>query len=158
MDKDFLEFWGNFLLTAAKSQEKLEEMSKWIHQGFRGFENLQAMFRKYYRLDEDSPNYSNEWNKAEADFRQSFQDYLSLLGLVPREEHLALVKKYEQLKEKLVAQEETIRHLKMLLEEKGIDQAKVMSDFEKLIAEQGEQFRELMKSYSELYKTDKDRT
>ncbi len=158
MDKRFLEFWGNLFLNVAQGQKQLSEITKWIDQGFSGFENLQAMFRNYYGLDEERPDYYELWNKAEADFQKSFKDYLSLLGVVPREEHVALVKKYEELKEKSAAQEETIGHLRMLLEEKGVDQAKVMSGFEKMIAEQGEQFRELMQSFSEFYKTDKNQT
>ena len=158
MDKRFLEFWGNLFLNVAQGQKQLSEITKWIDQGFSGFENLQAMFRNYYGLDEERPDYYELWNKAEADFQKSFKDYLSLLGVVPREEHLALVKKYEELKEKSAAQEETIGHLRMLLEEKGVDQAKVISGFEKMIAEQGEQFRELMQSFSEFYKTDKNQT
>ena len=158
MDKRFLEFWGNLFLNVAQGQKQLSEITKWIDQGFSGFENLQAMFRNYYGLDEERPDYYELWNKAEADFQKSFKDYLSLLGVVPREEHVALVKKYEELKEKSAAQEETIGHLRMLLEEKGVDQAKVISGFEKMIAEQGEQFRELMQSFSEFYKTDKNQT
>jgi hypothetical protein len=77
---------------------------------------------------------------------------------VPKEEYMALIKRYEELKEKSAAQEETIGHLRMLLEEKGVDQGKVISEFEKMIADQGEQFRGLMKSFSEFYKTDKNQT
>jgi hypothetical protein len=158
MDKRFLEFWGNFFLNAAKGQKQLSDIAKWIDQGFSGFESLQAMFRNYYGLDEERPDYLKMWNKAEADFQKSLKDYLSLLGVVPKEEHLALVKKCEELKEKSAAQEETIRHLRMLLEGEGVDQAKVISGFEKMIAEQGEQFRELVKNFSEFYRTDKNQT
>lgn len=158
MDKRFLEFWGNLFLNVAEGQKRLSDITKWIDQGFRGFDNLQAMFRNYYGLEEERPDYAEMWKKAEADFQKSLKDYLSLLGVVPKDEHVALVKKYEELKEKSAAQEETIRHLRMLLEEKGVDQAKVIGGFEKMIAEQGEQFRELMKSFSEFYKTDKNQS
>lgn len=158
MDKRFLEFWGNFLLNAAKGQRQLQDMARWIDQGFSGFENLKAMFRNYYGLTEERPDYLKMWKKAEADFQKSFKDHLSLFGVVPKEEHVVLVKKYEELKQKSAAQEETIRHLRMLLEEKGIDQAKVIGGFEKMIAEQSEQFGELMKSFSEFYKRGKNQT
>ena len=75
MDRHFLEFWGNLLLTAAKSQKQLEEMAKWIQQGFSGFEDLTAMFHKSYGLDrltEGSSDYLKRWKKAEADFRKSY--------------------------------------------------------------------------------------
>ena len=139
MDKQFLEFWGNFLLSAAKGQRQLEEMAKWINQGFSGFEDLNAMFRKFYGLDrltEKSPDYLKTSEKAEADFRKSLVDYLSLFGVVPRQAHLMLVEKYERLKKKVAAQEETIRHLRMLLQEKEVDQAaKILGE---VLAEAGE--------------------
>ena len=158
MDKRFLEFWGNLFINVAKGQKQLSDIKKWINQGFSGFENLQAMFRNYYGLDEERPDYFTKWNKAEADFQKSLKEYLSLLGVVPKEEHVALVNRYEELKERYAAQEETIGHLRMLMEEKGVDQAKVISGFEKMIADQGEQFRELMKTFSDFYKTDKNQT
>ena len=153
MDKNFLEFWGNFLLNAAEGQKQLEEFAKWMQQGFSGFENLSEMFRKYYGLDAKSFDDASTREKAWADFQKSFKDYLSLFGVVPEEEHLDLVKKYEELRERVAAQEETIKHLRMLLKEKGFDQSQVISGLQQLMAEQGEQFRKLMESFSDLYKT-----
>jgi uncharacterized coiled-coil protein SlyX len=156
MDKHFLEFWGNFLLNAARGQKQLEEMAKWMQQGFTGFENLNEMFRKCYGFDENIPDDSSTREKAQADFQKSFNEYLSLFGVVPREEHLALVKKYEELRQRVAAQEETIRHLRMLMEEKGFDQSKLISGLQELMVEQGEQFRRLMASFSDLYNTGKN--
>jgi hypothetical protein len=155
MDKHFLEFWGNLLLNAARGQKQLDETTKWMQQGFTGFENLSEMFRQCYGLDAKSPDDSPARKKAQADFQKSFGDYLSLFGVVPKEEHLDLVKKYEELRQKADAQEETIKHLRMLLEEKGFDQAKVISGLQELMVEQGEQFRKLMESFSDLYKAGK---
>ena len=158
MDKHFLEFWGNFFLNAARGQKQLEEMAEWMQQGFTGFENLSEMFRKCYGLDEKIPDDSSTQEKAQADFQKSFNDYLSLFGVVPKEEHLALVKKYQELRQRVAAQEETIGHLRMLLEEKGFDQSKVISGLQKLMLEQSEQFRKLMESFSGLYETGKNDT
>ena len=156
MDRHFLEFWGNFLLNAARGQEQVEEMAKWIQQGFSGFEHLKGVFRDYYGLNEESPEDLKAWKKAESDFRKSLKDYLSLFGVVPVDEHLALVKKYEELKDKVVAQEETIRNLRILLEEKGFDQARVISGFQELMVEQGEQFRKLVEGFFESYGRDEE--
>jgi hypothetical protein len=158
MDKHFLEFWGNFLTNAAKGQKQLEDMAAWMGQGLRGFESLTALFRKCYgldRLQEGSPEYLKTWNKAELDFSKSFKDYLSFFGVVPREEHLALVKKYEELKVKLAGQEETINHLRMLLSQKMLDQGEVTKEFQTLAQEQAVQFQELMKSFDKAFKVGK---
>ena len=49
MDRHFLEFWGNFLVNAAKEQKRLEDLSNWMQQGFKfkGFDDLTEMFRKF---------------------------------------------------------------------------------------------------------------
>jgi len=154
MDKNFLEFWGNFLINAAKGQKQLEDMAKWMGQGFKGFEDLSAMFRKFYgleRLDKDSLDYMNMWEKAQEAFQNSFKDYVRLLGVVPDEEYLALVKKYEELKEKVAAQEETIKHLRMLLGEKLIDPGEVVSGFQELMKKQSDQFQQLMGSIGQSF-------
>jgi uncharacterized coiled-coil protein SlyX len=158
MDKHFLEFWGNFMVNVAKGQKQLDDMAKWMGQGFKGFEYLTALFRKCYgldRLNEASPDYLKLWKKSEADFWESFKSYLALFGVVPKDEHLALVKKYEELKEKAASQEETIRHLRMLLGEKVVDQREVIKGFQDLMNEQTAQFQELMNSFAKAFKTGK---
>ena len=104
MDRNFLEFWGNFLTNAAKGQKQIEELTQWINQDLKGFEDLTAMFRKSYgfdNLNEDSPDYLKAWKNASEDFQKSLKDYLGLMGVVSRDEHLTLVRKYEELKEKV---------------------------------------------------------
>jgi hypothetical protein len=158
MDSHFLEFWGNYLTNAAKGQKQLEDMAGWMGQGLRGFEYLTTLFRKTYGLDripEDSPDYLKTWKKAEQDFRTSFKDYLSYFGVVPGEEHLALVKKYEELKEKAAAQEETIRHLRLLLSQKMVDQGEAFKGFQDVAKEQAAQFQDMMNSLSKAFKVGK---
>lgn len=155
MDKNFIEFWGNFLLNAAKGQKHLEEMTRLVQEGFKGIEQQLSLFRKCYGLDdvsEASPDYMEMWSKAAADLQNSYKEFLGLMGLVPKEEYLALVEKYEALKEKSASQEETIRHLKMKTTVKDVDQGEVVKGFEVLMEKQGEQFQELMKSFGPLYK------
>ena len=161
MDKHFLEFWGNFLINAAKGQKQMEDMSKWMQQGFEGFDELTAMFKKFYGLEhmeKDTPGYMESWEKASEKFQESFKDYLRLMGVVPKDEHLALVKKYEELKEKVAAQEETIKHLRMLLEEKKVEtQGELVQGFQEIIEKQSEQFQETMETLSRFFKKDKNK-
>jgi hypothetical protein len=151
MDRHFLEFWGNFMLNASRSQKQLEELTEWVHKGFTGFEELTSLFRKIYGL-EGSADSVSAWKKAQEDFMKSMKDYLNLLGVVPLEEHIALVKKYEDLKEKVASQEETIRHLKMLLSEsQGAHTAEVTQHFDELIRKQSDQFQNLMEGFNRLF-------
>ena len=75
---------------------------------------------------------------------------LTLLGVVPLDEHLALVRKYEELKEKVASQEETIKHLRLLFAEgKKEEFQEVSGRFEELAKKQGEQLQKLMESFAQ---------
>jgi hypothetical protein len=148
MDRNFLEFWGNFLINAAKSQDRLEDMAKWMAQGFKGFEELSGMFRKFYGLDgvdENTTQYVKQWQEAAVQFQESFKDYLGLMGVVSKEDHLSLVKKYEDLKARFGDQEETIKHLRMLLDQRGSSDETVSRIFQDLMSKQADDFQNLMK-------------
>jgi uncharacterized coiled-coil protein SlyX len=152
MNRHFLEFWGKALLEAAKSQKQLEDLAKWFQRGFLGFQDYTQLFKATYGLDEvaeSSPDYLTLWKKAEEDFRESFKEYLNLLGMVPREEYAALARKYEELKEKMAEQEETIKYLRMMLEEKGMGLEATTLEFQRLIKKQGEQFQKFIKGLGE---------
>jgi hypothetical protein len=154
MDSHFLEFWGNVLINVAKGQRQLDDISKWMMQGFKGFEDLTALFRKFYGLDhlkEDAPDYMNVWKKASEDFQKSFKDYFSLFDLVPRQKYLELVEEYEALKEKVATQEETIKHLRILLGEKMADQEEMVNGFQDLIKKQSEQFLNLITNMGQFF-------
>jgi hypothetical protein len=158
MDTQFMEFWGNFLLNAARSQKQLEDMTKWMKGGFTGFEELTSLFRKTYgleKVDKESPDFLKMWAGAQENFTKSFKDYLNLLGVVPRDEYLALVKKYEELKEKAASQEETIKHLRMFFSEaKKEEYQDLTGQFDELARKQGEQFEKLMGGFAQLFKKD----
>ncbi len=155
MDRKFLEFWGTFLLNAAKGQEQLEDMTQWFREGFKGVEKQMSLFRQCYGLDrepESSPNYMEMWSKAASDFQNSYKELLGLMGLVPKEEYVTLAEKYEALQEKLASQDETIHHLKMKGTSGDIDQGAVVKGFEVLMKNQSDQFQKVMKSFGQLYK------
>jgi hypothetical protein len=155
MDRHFLEFWGNFMLNSARSQKQVEELTEWVRKGFTGFEELTSLFKNIYGLEETAAGSTasvNAWQKAQEDFMKSMRDYLNLLGVVPFDEHAALVRKYEDLKEKVASQEETIRHLKMLLSEsQGANTAEVTQHFDELLRKQSDQFQNLMDGFNRLF-------
>jgi hypothetical protein len=156
MDKEFMKFWGNFLLNAAQGQEQFENMTQWMQQGFKGFEDLNTLFRKAYGLEQTAPQPANEylenWKKAQESFTQSFKDFCSAFGFVPKDDHLALVKKYEGLKLKVESQEETIKHLRMLLAQAGAaEQDAVTTKLNDLMSQQTEQFQKLMEGFGRMF-------
>ena len=77
--------------------------------------------------------------------------------MVPKDKHLALIKKYEELKEKVADQEETINHLRLLLEEKKAEsQEELVQGFQDLIEKQSKQFQETMETFGSFFKKDKN--
>jgi phage tail tape-measure protein len=152
VDRRFLEFWGNLLINASKGQKQIEDLTQWINQGLKGSEDLNAMFQRFYMRNgpaEESPDYLRAWQNAARDFQETFKDYLNLMGVVPMGEHLKLVKKYEDLKKRAADQDETIAHLRMLLDAKGIDHGEALMGFQDLIKKQTDQFQDLVKGFGQ---------
>ena len=100
-------------MDADKGKKQLENMVNWVDYGFGGYEDLTAMFRKLYGLDwmpeiKDMSNYFDTWNLAMKDYTKPFHDYLGLMGLVSKDEHLAFIGKYKELKKTFERQERKI--------------------------------------------------
>ena len=158
MDEKFLEFWGNFLLNASKGKKQMDDMSSWMKDGM---EEMAGIFKKagdLYQLSDKSEEYKKMSEKLSADFQKSFRDYLGMMGMASREDHIALVEKYEKLKEKCADQEETIRHLKMLLNAKHQDQTDFVSDMTELSKKQSEYFKKMMGDFGKFMNTDETKT
>ncbi len=154
MDRKFLEFWGNFLLNAAKGQEQVENMNRLVREGFKSFEQQLSLFQKLYGLDkkpEPSTPYAEMWAKAASDFTTSYQEFLGLMGVVPREDYEALAREHEALKKKFAALEEKHRRGKAKPGVSEMDASEVVKGFEGLMNRQAEQFQALMASYGKMY-------
>ena len=149
MDRQFLEFWGNYLLAAAKGQKQLEELNQWIRQGFSGFDDLTAMFKKFYGLErppKENSDSAKAWENAADGFRNSFNAYLDLMGVVPRDKYEALEQNCAALQKKVADQEETIKVLRSLLAQEGTYQGETTKVLQDLVNKQGDAFEKLMKS------------
>jgi len=129
MDNNFLELFGNILIGASRGKKQVDEMMRWVQKSVSasatGVYELPAMFKKFYGLDqisERSAEYKLMAEKAVQDFQNSLKEYVTLLGMIPndqtvsRDEFLNLIRKYEKLKKRCADQEETITHLRMIVE------------------------------------------
>lgn len=155
MNRHFLEFWGKALLQAAQSQKQLEDLAKWCQRGVTSFQDFTQIFKTAYGLDqvpENSQDFFALWHKAEESFRESFKEYLNILGVVPREEYADLARRFADAQAKLAEQEETIQHLRRLLEEKGLGLEATSMEFQRLIEKQGEQFQKFLQGLGEAIK------
>jgi len=146
-DPNFLEFWGNYLIAVARGQKQLEDLPRWIRQGFQGLEDLTVTFKNCYGLEQlqsNTPAFTEAWKKATADFRKSFKETLGLFGWIPEEEHRELAEENQRLRQEIAQQETAIRRMRLLLDEKGLDQTKTLEVFQDLIKKQSDEFQKLI--------------
>ena len=157
MDEKFMTFLSEALTAATQSQIQLKTMLDWVNQGLRGHDELTAFFKKAYGLEgarDSAPADSRYWQQASAEFEKSFNEYMGMLGVVSKKEHLELKEKYARLKKKTARQEETIARLERLMAEGGGAQAELARGFSDLMAEQTRQFETAMESFGQLFKKD----
>ena len=69
-----------------------------------------------------------------------------MLGWVPQEEHQKLAEENQRLQQKVEQQENAIRRMRMLLDEKGLDQTRTLEAFQDLIKKQSSEFEKLMRN------------
>lgn len=152
MNRQFLEFWGHFLLNAAQGQKQLEQMTAWMNQDFSGMDDLTAMFSRFYGLVPDKNSQSIDpktWMKAVSEFQEAFNQYARLWGWVPQKEHLELIEKCQALETQVKKQQTTIDQLRGLLTEKGHGHAEMFENFQHMVKDQTRQFHSLMETFRE---------
>ena len=151
MDTNFLEFWGNLLISIARGQKQTEDMTRWLNQGFTGVDSLMAPFKKFYGLDQVSPStakYEELWNKQLESFRDSYQEYLKLLDVVPRREYQKVQEENQALKKQILEMEKAIKDLRMLVAGKmGSSASEAVKSFQDLVVSQMDKFQEMMRSF-----------
>jgi hypothetical protein len=154
VNSQFLEFFGNFLLTAAKGQKQLEQMTVWMKQGFSGFEDLTRMFQRFYGLEQQpatSPDQDILWEKAVKDFQGSFSQCAELWGWVTREDHQVLQQRCAELEKTVAKQQQTIAQLQLLLEAKGLGPNELLQRFQTLVKDQGDEFQSLIQNLGKAF-------
>lgn len=122
MNKELMDFWGNFFINAAKGQKQMEETADWSRRMVDTLVVWTASFQKLYNLEALVPAagyQSRDWNRNDGSQKSLVGGFMKLWGVKngPGDEHVELIKRYEELKERLMMQEETIRHLRILLED-----------------------------------------
>jgi uncharacterized protein YukE len=157
MDANFLEFWGNLLISVARGQKQLDDMMRWVQQGFPGADDLTNLFGKAYGLTPfpQAPTGQAElWKETFDRFRQSYREYLKLLDVVPRGEYEKLQKENDSLKRKIEELEGVVGNLRALLAEKihGAPGA-AMEEFQTTFLKYLEKVQQLMSSFADVSKS-----
>lgn len=151
MNHQVWEFWSRVFLAAAHSQKQLEEFLAWQQQ------HLELLAKccpwlppsRQDKAEVPTPTGLAPWQELANQLAASYRQFLNLWGLVPRQEYDDLQQECQSLKAKVAEQEETIRLLRQLLDEKGLGLAATALEFQKLVEKQGEQFQKFLQGLGE---------
>jgi uncharacterized protein YukE len=157
MDANFLEFWGNLLISIARGQKQLDDMMRWMQKGSPGADDLTNLFGKAYGLTPflQAPTGQAElWKETFDRFRQSYRGYLELLDVVPRTEYDKLEQENKSLQRKIVELEAVVGNLRAFLAEKiqGAPGA-AMDEFQRTFLKYLENVQQLMISFADVSKS-----
>lgn len=155
MDAAYLKFWGTLFNQAAENQRTIDDMTRWVSDGFKGGTSVLNLFRESINAGTVTGSQSDTWDEAALleELQKSFDAFMSMFGLVTRSEYLALERKYEDMKETVAGQKETIERLRTLLGEKEESESASMQAFQDMAEKQAEQFASLMDSFGSFYTT-----
>lgn len=154
MNRDFLEFWGNFLLQAARGQRQLEELAKWTRVGFEAIEEQKAFWSALLYAQKESgeePKAVETWEQSMDEFRESYREFMKIFGLVSMDEYQELIKKNEALEKKLAEQRKALPKGQPSVKKILDVQREMEEGLQGLVEKQSEQFKELMESIRTFY-------
>jgi hypothetical protein len=159
MDKNFLEFWGQFFMNAAQGQQQLENWNKWFTQSMGGenpFLKTMSMFKpqEIEKPKEAAPEIFEMTKKATDAYKEVFKATLSMFDMISKEDYTKLLNENEQLKEKIAQQQEMIQNVKKQSNNDSFDQEDVVSNLTEIVTNQTKQFQELMNQIGKYYKKD----
>ncbi len=127
-----MESWGNLLIQMAGAQRRMDSMAKWAGQW--------------------SFPCPKEGNELQENFRNLLNNYLGFFGLVSLEEHQRLAKQYEELKEKVLAQDAALRGRGFFLAPDELPGG-VMKQWHDLAMSQAEQYQRLMQDMARVFES-----
>ncbi|MDZ7761146.1 MAG: hypothetical protein U5L00_12965 [Desulfovermiculus sp.] len=178
MDKQFLEFWGQIFLAAAKNQkifddvmscfapegqknkQQSQDMEQWLKTWMSGYQAWQSFLSTMYGVDpyaQQQSHASQQWGAQElsALVTQNWKEMISLMGAVPRQDYDDLRQENQELKKRLEIQEERIQQLQDILQQKGLfDFQQMTESLQDVLKNQSDQFQELMQTIQASWKNE----
>lgn len=161
MDKKFLEFWGNLLLQAAKGQEQMENISKWLAQGSQGTQGTSAVqsltdqFKRVYNLDSTAATATTDqrvaMQQATDRFNKAYEEYLGLLSVVPKARFRELESKNELLQKEVARLQQELDRLRGAPEGAGGQADETITDFNALLQKQQRQLEDLTRQFKRFW-------
>ncbi len=164
MYEKFLEYWGNFLVSASKNnqssqdivnwisknKDQLRYIANWVRQTYSGYEEFKDLFYQTWGIDKESdyiPDFFKNWKKAEQEFQQNISDFFAVFGAVPMHEHQAVLRENKKLKHQVEELHKKVRNLQQRLEETQIEDYKKMTEeVNQVITNQNKEFQNMLQS------------
>jgi hypothetical protein len=169
MDQPIYKFWEDQFMNLEQTRKQIEDMTKWIMEGFSGFEVPQEPLGKFWDIDfwsAEAQNYMKLWGATAEDFKKHLTYYLDMLGWVPKDEHSELIKQYNRLNEKVANQaKEIAKQKEMVTDQKELVKAlkkevsgekSKVSKQKKIVADQKEKIADQKKIVADLKKETSD--
>jgi len=157
MNSQFMEFFGNYLIQAARWQKLAEQTSPGKAPGVMDVADLGKLFNQFCSLNNPaepaSAEFARMWQQAIENFQSAFCLNARLWGWVPQADYQTLQKKCDALEKITQKQDQTISQLRSLLEEKGLGQIELLQRFQSLIQDQSNEFQTFMQRFGAFPKT-----
>jgi len=150
MNSQLMEFFGNYLIQAARWQKLVEQFSPDLKPDVKDMVELGRLFQKACGIDGPAEpaiaEYSRIWQQAVESFQSVFCSYATMWGWIPQAD-------YQVLQEKCDALEKKIQELdrRTLLDEKGMGQIEMLDRFQSLIQNQSDEFQTFMQNFGEVF-------
>jgi len=153
MDLQFMKFWTDAIKQSAAVQTLSDEVSRWMKGEIKETDELYALFRKYYGLEQGSAvfaDYETQLKEMAGNFQKSFKEFLSVMGVIPKSEYDLLHEQYEELKKKVMGLEKTLKDLEKQISGNAADQPKNAGALDEMIKAQTDQFQKIMTAFAEI--------
>jgi hypothetical protein len=153
MDLEFFKFWTDAMRQSTAMQTLGDEVSRWMKGDIKETDELYALFRKYYGLEQGTDmfkDYENQLKDLVGNFQKSFNEILPMLGVVPKIQYDNLLQQYDDLKKKVAGLEDALKELEKKLGGSASNQVKTAGAFDEMIKTQTEQFQNIMNTFADI--------
>jgi len=153
MHSQFMEFFGNYLIQAARWQKLAEQSSPSVTPGVMDVAEFGRLFQQACSIDgpaeSASAEYSRIWQQAIENFQSVFCPNARMWGWIPQADYQVLQEKCDSLEITIQKKDQIISQLRSLLEEKGLGQIELLQRYQSLIQDQSDEFQMFMKNFGD---------
>ena len=156
MNGQLMELWGRTMLAAFQGQSQMDMMTSWFQRACQDMTRMNAKFFELLGLPAaPSPKseLANQWEQALAPLFQFQQLSLRWIGMAPYDEWAAQSKKIEMLEEQVQENTNALKKIQHLISSSGTGNNELMDQFQRLIDQQSQQFKQLTTSVGEYIKS-----